>query len=361
LKEDTFDNKFNVIMCGVFLGVIYQFRQLTGVWIGFAAVTYFIFLVHDKNNSDRGCLVQGVLGLFFIALFYYLMKATDIFGFFLIGIWPFMILLILMLRARVPDKVMLKMLLPLTLGFILAFIPLLTYHFVHHSTWAWIDDTFLRILQYTDNSYLHRMSYANLFKHALSALFDGSIIHKCNGLYWMVLLLVFIVNGFFAVYAVLFKKHNPREMNILILSSFFCLVSLHYAVPIYAYHSVGVALISILCFLQYQKFFMRRAVSLIILWLCLMAVIFHAAQPISRGFTGIMQGQRIPLVKAHGTLPLVNLWIEKKDVDLYSRIINIIKNETNKTDKIFVLPYNPEIYFMSGRNNILYSYLRLKT
>jgi len=82
----------------------------------------------------------------------------------------------------------------------------------------------------------------------------------------------------------------------------------------------------------------------------IVSIRYQAAQPIERTLAGIIRGDRIGLVPAT-TLPRTGLWIDPESLRIYTEVVNTIKDQTQANDTIFVLPNNPEFYFLSERKN----------
>jgi hypothetical protein len=66
--------------------------------------------------------------------------------------------------------------------------------------------------------------------------------------------------------------------------------------------------------------------------------------------SGTIRGERIGLVPAT-TLPRTGLWIDPESLRVYTEVVQTIQAETQPTDTIFVLPNNPEFYFLAERRN----------
>ena len=87
-------------------------------------------------------------------------------------------------------------------------------------------------------------------------------------------------------------------------------------------------------------------------WISFMAVYYQAGQPLSRSVEEMVQGRRIKLTYAGGRLEYVNLWIEEKDIDLYNRIIAVIKQHSQPGETICAIPFHGEMFFLSDRKNV---------
>jgi len=91
--------------------------------------------------------------------------------------------------------------------------------------------------------------------------------------------------------------------------------------------------------------------TIILIFLIAVGVYFHAGQPLVRSFSGDIKGKRATYTFSGNAINRVHLWIEERDIKLYSKLISIIRDESKPDDTIFVIPYNAEIYFLSQRKN----------
>jgi len=77
---------------------------------------------------------------------------------------------------------------------------------------------------------------------------------------------------------------------------------------------------------------------------------YQAAQPIGRTLGGIIRGDRIAPVPAT-SLPRTGLWIDPESLRVYTEVVQTIQAQTQPNDTIFVLPNDPELYFLAERRN----------
>jgi hypothetical protein len=78
------------------------------------------------------------------------------------------------------------------------------------------------------------------------------------------------------------------------------------------------------------------------------ALVLHAAQPLSRGLGGIAAGTTVPLDAPDG-LPGARIAMERQDQETYRRLLAIIAAHAAPGEPILALPMNPELYFLSRR------------
>jgi hypothetical protein len=159
-----------------------------------------------------------------------------------------------------------------------------------------------------------------------------------------------MINGFILLTTLIAGKTETALHPMPFLAVFFSLVSLHFQIPIYLFFTIGLTMSSFLWLTS------RNPVNLITLpvfmvW-CLSAVAlyYQAGQPLSRGASGILEGDRTT-AQMKSDIAKNSLWVEEQDIQLYSRLIALIDKETRPGDFILMLPANPELYFLTQRKN----------
>jgi hypothetical protein len=85
-------------------------------------------------------------------------------------------------------------------------------------------------------------------------------------------------------------------------------------------------------------------------FLCAIGLWFHAGQPLERGLRGAIAGQRVPALVESG-LAKADLRIGAEDAATYRELVALIQSETPADAPILALPFNPELYYLSGRRN----------
>ena len=65
---------------------------------------------------------------------------------------------------------------------------------------------------------------------------------------------------------------------------------------------------------------------------------------------GTLRGNRVAQVPARG-IERAGLWIEPESLRTYTELIAAIQANSQPNETIFVLPYNPELYFLAERRN----------
>jgi hypothetical protein len=135
-----------------------------------------------------------------------------------------------------------------------------------------------------------------------------------------------------------------------IVASFYALVAIHYQIPIYLLYTVALSLAALLLLSADRSFRVRSCAAGIAAFLCATGLWFQAAQPLDRGLRGIVAGQRAPALVESG-LAKADLRIGAEDAATYRELVALIQAETPEDAPILALPFNPELYYLSGRRN----------
>jgi hypothetical protein len=229
----------------------------------------------------------------------------------------------------------------------------LLYHTYHGSLGNWFSDTVIAAAAFSDTGFIGSSHYANLLGFSLASLLQPASLHGLiNNVFWVVLILLTMVNGYLTLVSLNAKRGSKALHPLPILAVFYSLVSLHFQIPIYLFFSIGLTLVSILWLTSRKTSGWITAPTVMAWCLCLAALYYHAAQPLSRGAEGILTGVRIHTMHK-SSLPGNSLSITEEDLALYRRIVDLVYELTKESDYILALPANPEIYFMTSRKNPL--------
>jgi hypothetical protein len=170
-----------------------------------------------------------------------------------------------------------------------------------------------------------------------------------NGLFWLLLPCVPVMLGMLALRSVARateSKHDPLPF----LAVFYGLVSVHYEIPIYLFYTVGIGLAGILWLAGESTPPMRWGTAAVATFLALIGLTYHAGQPLSRGIAGTVAGTRVAVLDT----PLghrVGLRVEGRDHALYDGLAALVESTVASDQTILALPFNPELYFITGRRN----------
>jgi hypothetical protein len=128
---------------GLLIGIVALFRQLTGVWVAMAVL---VALLREQSEATRArdrLVARGLILVMLAVLLGYLMSSggPETSGILLLATWPVAILLLELRDTGASNRTSLVIVAQLTLGAVIAGLPLFLYHLTHGSLSAWLDDT----------------------------------------------------------------------------------------------------------------------------------------------------------------------------------------------------------------------------
>ncbi|HEU4510849.1 MAG TPA: hypothetical protein VFR78_21640 [Pyrinomonadaceae bacterium] len=343
--------KSRIVIAGFLTGLIFLLRQITGIFVAMAVLTYFFS--EEKTEGDRRStlLSKSLLAVMLIGAATYLFSATDPVGLLLFGIWPIIVLIQALFYSATSNRRALEIITRMALGSFAAAIPILVYHLAHRSLWTFFDDTVLRALHVARFSYLKFQNFGDQIIYALqNVLAFGSLATVVNGIYWVILPLIASLVGLLTLREFRRSRSLAAVGSLPIIAVFYAQVSLLQQIPIYLFYSLPLSFAALLWLCRNNK---RRTVltltSFTVFLMCV-SIYYQAAQPVGRTLGGIIRGDRIGLVPA-ASLPRTGLWIDAESLRVYTEVVQTIREQTAPADTIFVLPNNPEFYFLAERRN----------
>lgn len=345
------EKKWRLVLVGFLTGLIFLLRQITGVFVAMAVLTYFLTEQTEETTGRETVLSKGLLGLMWLGSLAYLTTSTELGGLVLFGIWPLAILALAFFYSTTSNRKTVQTVVRMALGCVIAAAPILIYHVVHGSLWTFYDDTVLRALTVSQFSYLKFHRYWEQQQFAIQNIREfESLRTVANGIYWVILPSLALIVGVLTVRAFHRQRTWSNISSLPIIAVFYAQVALLQQIPIYLFYSLPLTFAALIWL--FAKTGPRRVVTLTLFtaFVTIVSIRYQAAQPIERTLAGIIRGDRIGLVPAT-TLPRTGLWIDPESLRIYTEVVNTIKDQTQANDTIFVLPNNPEFYFLSERKN----------
>lgn len=349
-------NRWRLPLLGFLIVTMVLFRQLSGVLMAIGAVTYL--LAEDAQSSPAGAggdrlLARTVSSVMGVGLLGYLTGRTDPFALLLFGAAPLALIIWTWRNAAATNRDTLRMIGWLSAGGLAALIPLVAYHAVHGSLLDWIDDTILTAFRLTGLTFFEHARYGYLKQLALLApkiLAPTDPAAALNGLFWITILLLAPANGFLIWRRMASAQLSGALHPVVFLAAFYGLVAVHYQIPIYLLYSASTSLIGLMWLTTSDGTRARIAVAGLTLFLCAVGLHYQAAQPLGRGLAGIFSGTR-SAPSDRPALDKASLRITPRDAATYRELIRFIRTRTPAHGAILALPFNPELYFLSGRRN----------
>jgi hypothetical protein len=345
------EERWTVIAVGVLMGLVFFFRQITGVFVAMGVTTYLLARRDEGVIGRDAWLARGVLTLMLVGTVLYVLSATKVSGLVLFGLWPVMLLVQALAVSRTSTKRVLEITAKLAIGFFAASVPILIYHLTHGSLRTFIDDTMVRAIDIQKLAYLKWATYMNQQALALSNVIAHHSFHEViNGIFWLVLPFIGLIIGALTIRS--FKTYGSGfEVGAApILAVFYGLVAVFQQIPIYLFYTLPVMIVGL--FWLSTKWSRRPRLVLVTVAIVFsaIAIYYQAAQPLTRLLKGVIAGERVALVPATN-LDRVGLLIDADSLKTYSEVVDVIKANSQPNETIFVLPYNPELYFLAGRKN----------
>lgn len=344
-------HKWRLLLVGLLMGLVFFFRQLTGVFVAMGVLTYLLTEQEDNSSGRDTLLARGLLGLMLAGAILYLKSATNIYGWVLIGLWPVVLLVQSMFKVSTSNQRALRMIVKLGIGFLVSALPLLIYHLSHGSLHAFFDDTVVRAFNIQELAYLKISTYALIQQVAfITVRRAGSFGEVVNGIFWLLLPFSALATGVLCVRALGKHRSSAAVGALPVLAVFYALVALFQQIPIYYFYVLPLTYAAL--FWLALKSFRRLLWPLAILAILSSATVIHyqAAQPLTRLLTGIIRGERVPFVPA-ANLDRAGLLVDQQSLEIYTAVVQTIKDNSRPDETIFALPYNPEFYFLSERKN----------
>lgn len=341
------DTPLRADLIGFLLITLFFFRQLSGVLVAIGVVAWLILESEPSRRRGHawlsGLLCLGMLG----GLAAFLFRTTDAIGWLLIGIWPVALIMLCTLRARVDNTDTLALVLRLTRGAVIGAAPLVLYHALNGSLDLWLDDMVTAAFALSDLDYLRQPVYsAMLVRAGGNVLAMEGMAPVANALFWLVLMVLPAINGLIALKS-LTSRGTLHPLPF--IAAFYAAVSLYNQIPIYLLFSSGLSVVALLWTRGESPAWQRHAAAGLAVALIAVGLHYQAGQSLSRGLAGILRGDRIEVVKSD--LPNVSLAVPAEEIASYRHILDVIERETPADGTIFAMPFDPQLYVLSGRQN----------
>ncbi|MEO3430788.1 hypothetical protein AAFN88_18180 [Pelagibius sp. CAU 1746] len=338
-------------LAGFLLAVLFLFRPLSGV---FAAMGVFaLLLLQEQRHPGQGQarLARGLALVMLVGLVLYLRAMTDIAAAVLFGVAPALLLGFTFMTTRLDDRCVLRILLRLTLGGLLAAAPLLAYHFAEGSLGNWWRDTLASIVSIAVSRPAGAPGFGALVLRSAEQVLGGGGAALLNGFFWLSLALLPAALGGLLLRA-LWRGEPAGQAALPIVACFFALVSVHSQEPLYLFFSAALTLLALL-HLGARAGRRRSLVPAVFcLTLAVIGLTYQAGQPLTRGWDGIIAGRTKTVVAPSG-LPRASLIVAAEEAALYGLFLSLIEKHSEPEEAILALPVNPELYFLGRRRNPL--------
>ena len=344
------DRRWRLLGAGALVGLVALFRQLSGVWVGMGILTVALSEAADGATGSRVTLSRALVAVMLVVLAGYVASTREWSGALLIASPAAAILVWMLSNVRTSNRAAVAIVFRLGAGAILSTIPLLAYHLAHGSMRPWLGDVVGTAMALPRLEFFGQPWYAAA---AISGLREAAStldpIRTVNGLYWVALPVLPLVNGL-GIIRRLRATGAIGNLSFPILVAFYSLVSLHFQIPIYLYYSAGLCSAAILWQIADWSPVRRYSWAAGTLALAAVAVIFHAAQPYTRTSLEILRGARRSVALVPG-FERCSLQLDPVDREAYQRLVSLIRHEVPPGDWMFAVPSDAELYFLANRRN----------
>ena len=332
---------------GFLLVSLFLFRQLTGVIVAAGVVAWLLLHAEPSRRRGHSWLARLIFAIMAVGVSAYLFKKTDALGWMLFGIWPVAILALGALRADPDNRWTVGLVARLMRGGFVAALPLAAYHLFHGSLDLWFHDTVMVALALTELEFVRQPYYTltlvQLAKNIAPLADPAAII---NGLFWFALLLLPSLNGLIALKA-LMQRGTAQPLPF--IAVFYALVAVHFQIPLYLMYASGLSVIAMLWSMSEGPPIRRHAALGFVVAIMAIALHFHAGQSLTRGWDGILRGERMEYVES--ALPNASLRLPAAEIAHYRELIDIIDRNVPEDGTIFAIPLEPQLYVLTGRKN----------
>lgn len=350
LSRSRPDQRGRYLWAGVLLGVVFFFRQLSGVFVGMGVVTFFLLERREAVPGSR-LLARLALALVLGGLLAYLAGSTEWSGTVVLGLIPLALLGWGLLRPQLDNRGVLRLSAGLATGVVLAATPLVAYHLIHGSLAYWINDAFLRAFHVAGLEHIRVGRYYHLYLPGFFNIFKGgSLDARINGLYWTVLPLAAAGAGCMLLARVRELRDGlPPRLALPVIAVFYAMVSVFNQIPFYLYLSAGLSLVALLWLVALDRPRAGRVAAWGMLSLAAVGLVYQAGQPYTRAFPAVIEGMRVTL--APSDLPRHGLAIDPGELRRYRELLEVIDQESDPGEVIFTFPNNADLYFLADRKN----------
>lgn len=337
-----------VEILGALVVTAFLFRQLSGVFVAMGVVTWLLAEASRPGSEGRGWLGRLVLLTTAAGLAGYLAGKPGIVNWLVFGAWPMALLLWAAWSCRVPERTALVILARLGVGGALALAPLVFYHAIHGSLWAWFDDSVLAAMHLSQMTFIEGRSYMQMVGLAIAAVTrGGDVAALASGLFWIALFLLPIGVG--ARVLLLARSKGLAGLHPLpVMAVFHSMVAVHFAIPMYLLFTAGLNVAAWLLLAAPHR--RLAAISLALAASVAAAgLATQAGEPIDRKMKGIMFGRH--MAQDATGLPRASLRIRQEDQAHYRDIVALVDRFSGPEDTVLATPIRPEVNFLSGRRS----------
>jgi hypothetical protein len=342
------DTRMRVFVTGLLLGAVLMIRQLSGVILAVGVLAFLLYEhCHDNDQSQRGLFGPSVLVTLSLLLGIYAWRHSNATTFLLFALWPLLLALIIARQARISNADALQLFGGLVAGAAIPVLPLIGYHVAHDSVGPWLNDMVFVALSLADSEFTQELSYSLYLIVSIYNISSMQPAQVINGLYWIALTVAPTMLGLRLITAT-WRRRPVQFPALVVVASFFALVSLHYQTLTYLYFSSALTLSAVAIVVGSGRQASPRFAAAVLFFLASVGAWYHAAQEPIRTVGAILNGERLSYGEpCH--IPRLQIRIAPQSCAKYNRLLELIDQQASSGQAILAIPVNPELYFLSGR------------
>ncbi|SHK61261.1 4-amino-4-deoxy-L-arabinose transferase [Shimia gijangensis] len=330
-----------LLLAGTLVGLCFFTRQLSGVFLALGLVCVLLAEAPREKEEPRAPAIL-IGGVSIVGLSVYLASKQHLFGLIWGGIWPLGLLMLATLRARTSWSYVGQTVGLVTLGFGLAGLPLVLWALSNGAFSYWASDIFLTAMMINGQDFISQASFLTILQMAWQNIISPTgFVSTESGIAWVFLILSVPALGI-KTNSYFYRFGSVRPVTI--MAVFWAIGALHYQILIYLLFALPAVLIGLLV-MQPTRIVMA---TLIVVsgW----ALVFQAGQPLERGVSGVVAGNR-SVGNIAADIPRVSLQISPSDAALYRQVIEIIETTAISNEQLMTIPMEPELNFITGRKS----------
>jgi hypothetical protein len=352
LERLELDSFKGACVAGLLVGVVFFFRQLTGIIVAAAVLVLILMRISRRHGSEQRSAVVAFVVPVVLALGFVLFRSNNLGSAVLFGTWPIAVCVSLLLTLRAPNRKVLERVAQFATGFSISAMPLLAYHAWTGSLTGWWNDTVRAAVQLSGMKFISGASFVELPVLSAEGLArEPGIGAALNGMYWTLLILAPAFLGI-ALIRRLRTRDGESIPPLVWLAMFYALVSLHYQIPIYLMYGSGLVLVALLLISTPARRRSAYAIRFLVCFCLAIGILYQSARPLSVPLADVLRGSRgDAAVKCD--LERLGLRVEPHVCKKYQRLVHIVRTRSRPTQSILALPANPELYFLGNRRSTL--------
>lgn len=352
LSDSRGERRGSLELVGFLLVLLFLFQPLAGVLAALGVLCCLLLQEQRHPGRERAVLARGLLLVSFVGLALDLRASFDLVTAVLFGTAPLLLLGTAFIMTRLGTACVLRLLLRLALGVLLALAPLVAFLLTQGSPMDWGAKLLAAGLAPAVTGLAEGPEVADLLQLSVAAIAAGGQgAALLNGLFWAALLLLPGALGLLLLFA-LWRGAEEGRAPLPVVACFFAVISAASGTPLGLFYSAALTLMALLFLAGARGRLRRFALAVGGVALALVGLSYQAGQPLSRGWDETVAGQTRTVVAPLG-LPRASLTVPAEEAALYGLLVNLIERHSAATEEILALPANPELAFLSGRTSAL--------